>query len=425
MQASRRRQHGLSARILRPRRNSDVSIRFTAPATVVVLAPEAAKTESLMFATPHSTVRTDELVTAQNEAGSLEVSVAARSWETLSQPVRVSWFVAGGRAQALVQPAPGISIEPTRKLELTFPVSTADILGTTLPKLVPATPGHWTRPAANSLAFQPSGFGFGLGTHVSVVLPISVTVENSGRSRTTSELTWSVPQGRTLRLQQLLAGLGYLPLIWKPTASPVPDDAVAQTEAALKPPAGTFAWRYPNTPAQLQSLWNADTWTTMTQGAVMAFEHDQGLTVDGLAGPDVWRALLKASTSGTGSTHGNTYVLVHRTVPQTLELWHDGQVILRTLVNTGVPGAPTPYGTHAVFLHIASGTMSGRNPDGSHYRDPNIPWISYFNGGEAIHGFNRGSYGFPQSVGCVETAIPTAARIWPYTTIGTLVTIVP
>ena len=29
--------------------------------------------------------------------------------------------------------------------------------------------------------------------------------------------------------------------------------------------------------------------------------------------------------------------------------------------------------------------MSGTNPDGSHYNDPGIRWISYFNHGEALH----------------------------------------
>jgi lipoprotein-anchoring transpeptidase ErfK/SrfK len=50
-------------------------------------------------------------------------------------------------------------------------------------------------------------------------------------------------------------------------------------------------------------------------------------------------------------------------------------------------------------------------------------WISYFNGGEAIHGFNRATYGFPQSVGCVEASNDDAGKIWPYTPIGTLVTV--
>ena len=31
-------------------------------------------------------------------------------------------------------------------------------------------------------------------------------------------------------------------------------------------------WRYPDTPSQLQALWEPNGWTRMTQGAVMAFE---------------------------------------------------------------------------------------------------------------------------------------------------------
>ena len=78
-----------------------------------------------------------------------------------------------------------------------------------------------------------------------------------------------------------------------------------------------------------------------------------------------------------------------------------------------------------MFEHIPVGTMRGANPDGSHYVDPGILWISYFNGGEAIHGFDRPTYGFPQSVGCVEAPNATAEKIWPYTPIGTLVTVAP
>ena len=67
--------------------------------------------------------------------------------------------------------------------------------------------------------------------------------------------------------------------------------------------------------------------------------------------------------------------------------------------------------------------MTGTNPDGSHYSDPGVPWISYFNGGDALHGFPRGSYGVPQSVGCVELPIGAAAKVWPYTPVGTLVNV--
>ena len=114
---------------------------------------------------------------------------------------------------------------------------------------------------------------------------------------------------------------------------------------------------------------------------------------------------------------------MHRNVPQSLNLWHNGSVILSSPGNTGVPQAPTELGTFPVFEHIPVGTMTGTNPDGSHYDDPGVRWISYFNHGEGIHAFNRSSFGTPQSLGCVELPLEAAAKVWPYTPIGTLVTV--
>jgi len=48
---------------------------------------------------------------------------------------------------------------------------------------------------------------------------------------------------------------------------------------------------------------------------------------------------------------------------------------------------------------------------------------SQIHGGEALHAFNRASFGTPQSLGCVELPLNQAAKLWPYTPIGTLVTI--
>ena len=67
--------------------------------------------------------------------------------------------------------------------------------------------------------------------------------------------------------------------------------------------------------------------------------------------------------------------------------------------------------------------MKGTNPDGSTYDDPNIPWVSYFTGGDALHGYVRASYGFPQSDGCVEMPVANAAIVFPDTPLGTLVTV--
>ena len=155
----------------------------------------------------------------------------------------------------------------------------------------------------------------------------------------------------------------------------------------------------------------------------MMFEDTHGLDVDGFVGPKVWHALLTDSLADKRYRSGYSYVYVHRSVPQSLTLWHDGRTILSSPGNTGVPAAPTQLGTFPVFEHIPIGTMSGTNPDGTRYHDPGIRYISYFNHGDAIHAFNRASFGTPQSLGCVELPLASAARVWPQTPIGTLVTI--
>jgi lipoprotein-anchoring transpeptidase ErfK/SrfK len=67
--------------------------------------------------------------------------------------------------------------------------------------------------------------------------------------------------------------------------------------------------------------------------------------------------------------------------------------------------------------------MSGTLPDGQPYHDTGIPWVSYFHGGDALHGFLRSQYGYPQSLGCVEMTYAHAAIVWGHTPIGTLVTV--
>jgi lipoprotein-anchoring transpeptidase ErfK/SrfK len=155
----------------------------------------------------------------------------------------------------------------------------------------------------------------------------------------------------------------------------------------------------------------------------MTFQDTHGLDVDALAGAVVWHALLADAIAGKRRERGYSYVYVHSSVPQSLTLWHNGHTVLSSPGNTGVPAAPTQLGTFPVFEHIPVGTMSGTNPGGSHYDDPGIRYISYFNGGDAIHAFNRASFGTPQSLGCVELPLASAAKVWPYTPIGTLVTV--
>jgi peptidoglycan hydrolase-like protein with peptidoglycan-binding domain len=281
------------------------------------------------------------------------------------------------------------------------------------PRLSVRQQGRWLQSDSHTLEFRPGGDGAPFDVDETVRFPTPVTLLGG--------TTWHVAGASFLRLQQLLAQQGYLPVTW--SGEDVPLTKRAEVAAATDPPAGKFSWRYPNTPPELQALWSPGEPDTVTRGAVMLFQHDHKLTVDGIAGPKVWHAVIADAVAEKLKFGGYSYVYVHRNVPQLLTLWHSGQVVLTSPGNTGVPAAPTALGTWPVFEHIPVGRMSGTNPNGTHYDDPGIRWISYFHGGEALHAFNRTSFGTPQSLGCVELPLDQAAKVWPYTPIGTLVTI--
>jgi hypothetical protein len=361
---------------------------------------------------------------AQAATGATEIAVAARPWETVGAPTQVSWFPPSNVPVMVSIPAAGTSISPAATIYLTFSKPVSEALGSARPQFSPSTPGRWRETNSHTLAFTPSGFGAALGSQLRIQLPRAVAVTGGdSKLRSTSEIEWTVPPGSTLRLHQLLAQAGYLPLDWQPAGTPVARTPAAEVQAAVDPPHGSFSWRYPNTPRQLQALWSPGQANVITRGAVMKFENAHEVTADGVAGPAVWHMLIGNAIAGRRVSGGYSYVYVHREVPESVTLWHDGKTVLTAPANTGISGAETELGTFPVFEHIPEGTMSGTNPDGSHYNDPGIKWISYFNGGDALHNFNRSSFGSPQSLGCVELPLAASAQLWPYTPIGTLVTI--
>jgi peptidoglycan hydrolase-like protein with peptidoglycan-binding domain len=294
-----------------------------------------------------------------------------------------------------------------------------------LPTLSPSIPGSW-RASGGTVEFVPKR-GYPPLTHVKLVIPGGPSgVRSAGGGLLAARVVDRFVTGTysTLRLEQLLAQLGYLPLTWEPVpgAAPVPStDADAQLSAAYSPPPGTFLWSR-HYPLALRNMWHAGQPGNILTGAVMAFESDQNMTMDGVAGPAVWSALLHAAARGRDNTHGYTYAYVSEGSPETITIWHNGRKVLHTLVNTGIPGRPTVTGTFPVYLRYYSQIMKGTNPDGSKYADP-VSFVSYFNGSDAVHYYPRGSYGWPQSLGCVELPYTQAQQAWPFLTYGTLVTV--
>ena len=316
-------------------------------------------------------------------------------------------------------PASGAPAASNADISITFssPVS----LGSVTPTLAPPVAGDWVQPNPTTIRYALAAPLIPSTTEVVSVPGGSTGMKDKdgGTLPAGSSFTFTVADGDTLRLQELLAELDYLPLTFTPSG-PAP----AAGSAAM-PQFGTFAWRWPTLPVELTSLWTQGDESVITKAAVMTFENQNGLAVDGLAGPMVWSTLLSDVAASKDDTGPYTYVLVSKVLPENLTLYDNGTPQYTNIpVNTGAPGADTTDGTYPVFEHVTSSVMKGTNPDGTTYDDPAVPWASYFNGGDALHGFVRAQYGFPQSNGCVEMTVADAGTLWPLTPIGTLVTVV-
>jgi peptidoglycan hydrolase-like protein with peptidoglycan-binding domain len=396
--------------------HAPLRVSFNRPVTAISYGPSPSRLVKHTLGAP------TRVVTLQraSAAGTLWLSGLPMGWET-TRPSLLSWFPAGRATAAVASPAPGTKIRPHTPITLTFSKPVSQALGKSRPPVSPATAGTWHELNSHTIVFRPQGYGYGLGAHVKVALPSDVRLVGGQAGSSSALGRWTVPPGSTLRLQQLLATLNYLPLTFHGSA--VPSTTSAQEGAAVKPPTGSFSWRYGNEPSALRNMWKPGAFGVMTKGAVMAFENDHGLATDGVPGQAVWKALISAAVANKRSTFGYTFVMVSEASPESLTLWHNGKSELKVPVNTGIASAPTALGTYPVFEHLPVTTMSGTNPDGSHYSDPGIPWVSYFNGGDALHGFYRAQYGFPQSLGCVEMTASDAGRVYPFTPIGTLVNV--
>jgi hypothetical protein len=292
-----------------------------------------------------------------------------------------------------------------------------------MPAVHPATPGTWAK-AGTTLTFTPST-PFWPGTRVRVTLAggsHGLRSAAGGILAKTMTKRFTTAHWSSLRLKQMLAQLGYLPLKWKPQSSTAfqPDNVATELAAVYAPPAGKFSWKK-GYPSILTSFWGGQS-SLIMQGAIRAFQSNHGLTMTGVMTPVLWRDVVRAAAAGKANPSGYTYALASKASPETLTVWHDGHVVLHTLANTGIPAAPTADGTFPVYLRYAFQIMKGTNPDGSKYADP-VAWVAYFNGGDAVHYFPRGYYGAPQSLGCVELPYAQAHFAWPYLTYGSLVTV--
>jgi len=288
-----------------------------------------------------------------------------------------------------------------------------------MPKLMPALGGTWSEPTATSLRFTPTG-AYLPGTVVHLTVPAGIKGADGAVLKPAVTRTYRIGEPSPARLPQLLADLRYLPVHFVSSRDPRAGDRGAQLRALYSPPSGRFVFGH-GWPARLRSLWAAEN-ALLLKGAIMSFEAQHGLAMDGAASLRVWKALIQARVGWRLNRSGYSYALASEASPESLTVYHNGVEVLRTSANTGVAGAPTAQGTFPVYERLRSQVMTGTNLDGSHYADY-VQWVAYFNGGDAVHYMPRSEYGSPQSLGCIELPYAAAERAWGYLTYGTLVTV--
>ena len=296
---------------------------------------------------------------------------------------------------------------------------------------LPHIAGSW-QVEGDTAVFTPAS-GYFQNTHVTLKIPggpngmISAGRASAGAGGLlVSSVTQSFTTGSftTLGLQQLLSQLGYLPLTWTPKLQGRHQPQQRQRRAFRGVPAARgdvqLDRRLPAGPEGSVEV-RLGQHARRRRGA--GLQSVAGLTMDGYAGHTVWSDLLSAVANSKHNPNGYTYALASQALPETIKIWHNGRLVLQSAANTGIPASPTADGTFPVYLRYYFQIMQGTNPDGSQYADP-VYYVSYFNGGDAVHYFSRGGYGYNQSLGCVELPWDAAKKAYPYLTYGSLVTVI-
>jgi peptidoglycan hydrolase-like protein with peptidoglycan-binding domain len=284
------------------------------------------------------------------------------------------------------------------------------------PQLSPAVPGTWTK-RDDSEYFTPT---VGLEPCSTYTLNISATSTTTGHSPLgiPRKVALNVACPSVQGLQQTLARLGYLP--YEPArGAPTTSRAQLAAQDAFDPPRGTLRPRFGE---EVPALVPGEIDGT-TKGALMVFQSEHEIEPTGEPDSATWKALFSADVHDRRNPAPYTWVTVTESLPETLDVHRDGHVVYTTPANTGVPGAETAQGIFPIFSRFISTTMTGTDVDGTKYSVPDVPWVNYFNGGDAVHGYPRASYGFPQSNGCVELPIEAAAQVYPMLKIGDIVVV--
>jgi peptidoglycan hydrolase-like protein with peptidoglycan-binding domain len=330
---------------------------------------------------------------------------------------------AASAAQAAELPATSVVAAPGAKVAdgtrpLTVTLSGPVAPNSPEPTLRPAVAGSWTV-SADSEVFTPAST---LKPCTSYQLTIWADTTAAGYSRLGRRRTISLQVAcpPIAGMQQALARLGYLAAKLRPLYTvAIPSGRETRAEAAVHafdPPRGRLAPDPADAPPVEMGKLDA-----VTKGALTVYQSIHGLPETGEPDAATWASVLSSEAADRRDPDPYTWVSVTESLPETLEVHRGHHVVFSTPANTGVPGAETERGIFPIYSRFVSTTMSGTDVDGTKYKVPDVPWVNYFNGGDAVHGYPRASYGFPQSNGCVELPIEAAHTVFGMLRLGDIV----
>jgi lipoprotein-anchoring transpeptidase ErfK/SrfK len=293
--------------------------------------------------------------------------------------------------------------------------------GSPRPTVSPKVAGVWST-NGDSEYFTPASTLEPCSTY-ELTIPAAIQATGQTPLGKTRTLALQVACPPVKAFQQALARLGYLPYTFRSIYGiHFPGGAESRSMAAhhaFHPPTGVMVANVHDAPPL--DYGHLD---ETTQGALTIFEAAHGIEAtesSSVSNTRIWESLLAAETAGRRDPSPYTFVTVSESEPETLEVHKGNHVVLSTPANTGVPGAETPQGIFPIYSRLTSTTMTGEDVDGTKYKVEDVPWVNYFNGGDAVHGYERGSYGFPQSNGCVELPIETAKTVFGMLALGDIV----
>jgi peptidoglycan hydrolase-like protein with peptidoglycan-binding domain len=329
----------------------------------------------------------------------------------------------GASASAAALPSTRLVALPHRVIAdgaepLSVTLSAPVASGSPPPSFHPAVAGTWAA-VGNSTVFTPASTLQPCSTYTLTVWARTSSTDHAplGR-RHTIGLRVACPP--IAGLQQALARLGYLGARLHPLyVVHISSGRETRREAAVHafhPPRGVLAPDPSGAPSvQMGQL------DETTRGALTVYQADRGLEPTGEANTATWNSLLHAESAYLRDPKPYTWVSVSESIPETLAVHRGHRVVFTTPANTGVAGAETTQGIFPIYSRLTSTTMTGTDVDGTKYTVPDVPWVNYFNGGDAVHGYPRASYGSPQSNGCVELPIEAAHTVFGMLALGDIV----